>query len=145
VETSASIGRTTADGVAEITSRGPLPPVLVISLGTNDDPSAVSTFAGQIEAVLQAAGPGGCVVWPSIVRPPYNGVSYRGYNRALAAAAAANPNLIVVDWVGMVASNPGWMARDGVHASPEGYAARGQAIAAAVLGCGAGSVAPLGD
>jgi hypothetical protein len=86
------------------------------------------------------------VVWPNIVRPPYNGVSYAGLNRALDRLAASNPNLLVVDWVGMVETNRGWLALDGVHATPSGSAARGEAIAQAVQACtGAGSGLPLGD
>jgi hypothetical protein len=146
VETSAETGRHTSEGVAEITGAGSLPDVVVVSLGTNDDPSAADTFAGYVQTVLGAVGPGGCVVWPNIVRPPYNGVSYDGYNRALARLSAANPNLLVVDWVGMVGSNPAWLASDGVHATPTGYQARGQAIAQAVQGCtGAGGGLGLGD
>jgi lysophospholipase L1-like esterase len=146
VVTSAETSRTTSDGVAEITGRGQLPPVIVVSLGTNDDPGAVASFERSVEEVIEAAGPGGCVVWPNIVRPPYNGVSYRGYNRALAGLSVTNPNLFVVDWAGMVAANPGWLAPDGVHATSTGYAARGEAIAQAVLSCGGVETGvPLGD
>jgi hypothetical protein len=140
IRTSAYTGRPTADGVSEITSARNLPPVLVVSLGTNDDPSATSTFQGQVEAVLEAAGAGRCVIWPNIVRPPYNGVSYVGYNRVLAQVAAANPNLTVVDWVGIVRRDPGLLAPDGAHATPGGYEARAQAIAAAIATCGTGGV-----
>lgn len=146
VTTSAETGRGTSEGVAEITGASSLPPVVAVSLGTNDDPSAVSTFSGAVRAVLEAAGPSGCVVWANIVRPPYNGVSYAGYNRALDRLTAANPNLLIVDWAAMIRSNPGWLAADGVHATPSGYAARGQAFAQAVQACaGAGSAIPLGD
>jgi hypothetical protein len=138
IRTSAYTGRPTADGVSEITSAGNLPPVLVVSLGTNDDPSAASTFKGQVQAVLEAAGASRCVIWPNIARPPYNGVSYAGYNRVLAQVAAANPNLTVVDWVGIVKRDPGLLAPDAVHATPGGYEARAQAIAAAITTCGAG-------
>jgi hypothetical protein len=136
IKTSAYTGRPTADGVSEITSASNLPPVLAVSLGTNDDPSATSTFQGQVEAVLEAAGPSRCVVWANIVRPPYAGVSYAGYNRVLERLSAANPNLIVVDWVGITHSQPGLLAPDGVHATPDGYAVRAQAIASAIAGCG---------
>ncbi|HEY1237262.1 MAG TPA: GDSL-type esterase/lipase family protein [Solirubrobacterales bacterium] len=136
IRTSAYTGRHTDDGVAEILGTSKLPPVLVVSLGTNDDPSAVSSFESSVEAVLQAAGEGRCVVWANIVRPPYNGVSYGGYNRALAQVAAAHPNLTVVDWAGLVHSNPGVLAPDGVHATPSGYQARAEAIAQAMQTCG---------
>lgn len=136
IRTSAYTGRPTADGVSEITAAGSLPPVLVVSLGTNDDPSATSTFQSEVESVLQAAGPGRCVIWANIVRPPYGGVSYSGYNRVLAQQAAANPNLRLVDWVGIVRRDPGLLAPDAVHATPSGYEARAQAIAAAITTCG---------
>jgi lysophospholipase L1-like esterase len=136
IRTSAYTGRSTADGVSEITGTGDIPPVLVVSLGTNDDPSATSTFQDQVEAVLEAAGPSRCVVWANIVRPPYGGVSYAGYNRVLERLAASNPNLILVDWVGITQSRPGLLAPDGVHATPRGYAVRSQAIASAIAGCG---------
>jgi hypothetical protein len=136
IETSAYTGRHTDDGVSEILGTSKQPPVLVVSLGTNDDPSAASSFSSSVEAVLQAAGPSRCVIWANIVRPPYNGVSYAGYNRALARAAAANPNLTVLDWAGIVRSDPGLLAPDGVHATPSGYQARAEATAQAMQTCG---------
>jgi hypothetical protein len=144
IETSAYTGRHADDGVSEILGTSKLPPVLVVSLGTNDDPSATSTFAGQVQAVLQAAGPSRCVIWANIVRPPYNGVSYAGFNRVLAGLAASNPNLTIVDWVGVVRSDPGVLAPDGVHATPSGYEARAQAIASAMTSCGAGGAPGAG-
>ena len=49
----------TAEGVAEVTQRsGSLPEVIAVSLGTNDDPSALDTFEGQVLTVLDAAGRG---------------------------------------------------------------------------------------
>ncbi len=134
----ARTSKPTSDGVAEITSRGNLPGVIAVSLGTNDDPSATGTFQGHVETVIDAAGPSRCVIWVNIVRPPYNGVSYSGYNRVLANAAATVPNFFVVDWRAMVAGNPGFLAGDGVHATPSGYAARGRAIAEAARSCGGG-------
>jgi lysophospholipase L1-like esterase len=138
IRTSAYTGRPTADGVSEITGADGLPRVLVVSLGTNDDPSATSSFAGQVESVLEAAGRSRCVIWANIVRPPYGGVSYAGYNRVLARLAATNPNLTVVDWVGIVRRDPGLLAPDGVHATPQGYEARARAIATAMTACGSG-------
>lgn len=136
IETSAYTGRHTDDGVAEILGTSKLPPVLVVSLGTNDDPSAVSSFESSVEAVLQAAGPRRCVIWANIVRPPYNGVSYAGYNHVLASVSAVHPNLTVIDWAGIVRSDPGVLASDSVHATPSGYQARAEAIAQAMQTCG---------
>jgi hypothetical protein len=134
ITTSAYTGRHTDDGVDEIVSRSSLPGVLVVSLGTNDDPSATSSFQGEVERVLDAAGPSRCVVWANIVRPPYAGVSYAGYK--LNSLSYSRPNLIVVDWARIARSQPGLLASDGVHATPEGYAVRAQAIASAVSVCG---------
>ena len=149
IRTSAFTGRHTDDGVSEITSTANLPPVIVVSLGTNDDPSATSTFASQVQSVLDAAGPSRCVVWANIVRPPYAGVSYSGYNHVLARLAATNPNLTIVDWAGITRTHPGLLAADGVHATPQGYVLRARAIASAMAACASGGtyggVGPIGD
>jgi lysophospholipase L1-like esterase len=123
-----------ADDAASVVSRlrRRLPPVLVVSAGTNDDPRIVSAFSRSISDVLSAAGSGRCVVWPTIARPPAVGATYAGLNRALARAAARHANLVLVDWVGMVRRHPGWLSRDGVHVSAEGYGARARVIAGAV-------------
>jgi lysophospholipase L1-like esterase len=113
-------------------SRVSLPSVLVISAGTNDDPRGVSTFARAISAILRTAGEERCVVWPTIRRPAAVGATYDGYNRALARTASRHPQLVLVDWVGMVRRHPTWLSRDGVHVSVEGYRARAAAIASAV-------------
>jgi lysophospholipase L1-like esterase len=106
-----------------------LPSVVVISAGTNDDPRIVFTFARAVSRVLSAAGPDRCVVWPTIARPAAVGAAYDGLNRALARNAARAPNLVLVDWVGMVRRHPRWLADDGVHVSVAGYRARATAIA----------------
>lgn len=127
--------RPTAAGVAIIDSRPSLPHALVVELGTNDSPDATARFAGYVRHVVALAGPRRCVVWVNIHRPPYNGVSYAGYNRVLAQVAAGSPNLAVVDWNGMVQSGQAAVAGDGVHATPDGYRARAAAIAQALAGC----------
>jgi lysophospholipase L1-like esterase len=136
IATSAYTGRHTDDGVAEIVDRGNLPDVIVVSLGTNDDPSATASFAGEVQRLLDVAGPSRCVVWANIVRPPYAGASYAGYNGVLDRLSLSRPNLTVVDWAAMVRSQPGLIASDGVHATPQGYAVRAQAIASAIASCG---------
>jgi lysophospholipase L1-like esterase len=113
-------------------SRRTLPPVVLVSAGSNDDPRIVSTFVHAVTSILDAAGPERCVVWPTIVRPPAVGSTYDGFNRALRRAAARHPNLVLVDWVGMVRRHPRWLAPDGVHAGALGYRARAAAIATAV-------------
>jgi hypothetical protein len=127
--------RTTSVGVAIIDRQPSLPGSLVVELGTNDSPDQSARFAGYVRHVLQLAGPKRCVVWVNIHRPPYNGVSYAGFNRVLDQIAGASSNLAVVDWNGMVNSGRAQVAGDGVHATPSAYQARAAAIAQALEGC----------
>ena len=112
-----------------------LPRVVVVSAGTNDDPGRVSGFARVVRETLSIAGPQRCVVWSTIVRPPYAGVSYAGYNRALATIARHSGNLRVFDWVKMAEAHRSWFGSDGVHPTATGYRARAAAIARLVRSC----------
>jgi lysophospholipase L1-like esterase len=112
-----------------------LPRVIHVSLGTNDDPGDVDGFREAIADVMSVAGARRCVVWANIVRPPYRGVSYRGYNRVLADEAGRRDNLRVLNWVRMVRAHREWLADDGVHVSAAGYRARAKAVARLVRRC----------
>jgi lysophospholipase L1-like esterase len=133
IERHYDVGLHAYDAAALLAGAGAsLPPVLVVSAGTNDDPRIAATFIRAISGVLGAAGRNRCVVWPTIVRPPAAGASYDRLNRALGRAASRHRNLVLVDWVGLVRSHPRWLSDDGVHVSAAGYRARAAAIAAAV-------------
>lgn len=112
-----------------------LPRVIHVSLGTNDDPGQTDAFRAAVGDVMDVAGARRCVVWTNIVRPPYRGVSYRGYNRVLADEDERRDNLLVLNWVRMVRRHRDWLANDGVHVSAEGYAARARAVARLVRRC----------
>jgi lysophospholipase L1-like esterase len=130
------VSRHAQQGVDLLRAQGAaLEPVVVVQLGTNDDPRFVSSFRALVEETLAVAGPARCVIWTNIVRPPAVGTSYRGYNDVLAAEAARHPNLRIVDWVGMVRRHPWWLAPDGVHVSIGGYAARARVIAGTMSQC----------
>jgi len=107
-------------------------PVLAFSLFTNDDPSAVGALDAAVRASLARAGRDGCAVWATIRRPPLHGVSYAAANATL-EALAGDPRflgrLLVVPWARASARHPEWIAPDGVHATPEGYAARARLYA----------------
>jgi len=135
ITTDALKNRPTSVGVAIIDRQPSLPGSLVVELGTNDSPDQTARFAGYVRHVLQVAGATRCVVWVNIHRPPYNGISYAGFNSALDQIAATSRNLAVVDWNGMVRSGQGQVGGDGVHATPAGYQARAGAIAQALQGC----------
>ena len=151
IKTSAFTDRHTADGVAQIAAMPNLPDVIVVSLGTNDNPSETERFAGEVETVMDSAGPARCVVWVNIARPPYAGVGYSGLNQVLTRVSLSRPNLLVVDWARISHSQSGLLGSDGVHATAQGYAVRAQAIASAIAGCGGVGAyggtagAPVGD
>jgi hypothetical protein len=119
-----------------------LPRVIHVSLGTNDDPGHLEGFRAAIGDVMTVAGERRCVVWANIVRPPYKGVSYSGYNRVLRQEATRRDNLRVLNWVRMVRAHPDWLADDGVHVSAEGYEARAEAVARSVRRCRPAAPAP---
>lgn len=110
-------------------------PIVVMQLGTNDDPRNVSSFRASVKSVLAVAGPRRCVIWVNVVRPMVVGTSYDGYNDALARLAAKRPNLRVLDWVALVSANPSWLSTDGVHVSGVGYRGRAAALAREIKGC----------
>jgi lysophospholipase L1-like esterase len=136
VTQSTAVSRHAHQGADVMRSYGrKLPRVIHVSLGTNDDPTQVEGFRAAIEDVMEVAGERRCVVWTNIVRPPYEGTTYDGYNRALAREDRARANLRVVNWARMIERNPEWLAGDGVHVSAEGYRARGRAVARQVRRC----------
>jgi lysophospholipase L1-like esterase len=136
VRQNAKVSRHASDGDDVMRRYGRrLPRVIHVSLGTNDDPSQTAAFRAAVVDVMDVAGSRRCVVWANIVRPPFEGVSYRGYNRVLAREADRRDNLRVVNWVRMVRRHPEWLADDGVHVSAAGYRARAKAVARSVQLC----------
>jgi hypothetical protein len=112
-----------------------LPHVVIVSAGTNGSPSAITLFKADVRKVLRLAGPKRCVIWANVVRPPYQGVSYDGINRALADLDLRNRNLVVFDWARMIARNPGALSEDGVHVDVPFYRKRAQALASLAKRC----------
>jgi lysophospholipase L1-like esterase len=133
ISTSVDVSRHTFQGAATIEALqdgGTLPYVVVVNLGTNDDPRAVRQFGSYVRRVVRAAGPERCVIWATIVRPPYAGVSYDGLNRVLAAAATRWQSFHVFDWRPLARAHSAWFGSDGVHPSIPGYRVRAKSLAA---------------
>jgi lysophospholipase L1-like esterase len=114
--------------------------ILAFSLFTNDMPTNVDALDAVVRASVGRLGAHGCAIWATIARPPFGGVSYVAANQRL-AALARDPSLagrlLIVPWKALYDSHPSWRAADGVHATPEGYAARAELYAAAARACAA--------
>jgi lysophospholipase L1-like esterase len=134
-------GRPSPDGLEAL--RAKLTPdvaVIVFAMGTNDNPSYPEIMAGNLATIARIA-PDSCIVVPTIARPPVDGVSDAGINRAIRAFAASHLNVEVVDWKAAVRAQPD-LLMDGIHATPEGSAVRAALIAQAVDACLISSLEP---
>lgn len=126
------VGRPTAVGLEHLRAgAASLGRYVVVSLGTNDPVESADAFrAGLAEAVRLVGSR--CLVWATIHR---DGDAYAGFNAILRAQAARTRNLRLVDWSAMVDAHPDWLGPDGIHAGPEGYRARAQAVLDAMRTC----------
>lgn len=129
--------RHTSEGLAVIDTwarHGVLPRVLIVGLGTNDCNGEV--FDGQVRHVLRLAGPERPVVWINTWRPGCD----RALNDALFAIQAelnARPdggNLWILNHWQWIFENRGFLARDGIHLTSDGYRAHAARLASAVTG-----------
>ncbi len=137
VSVDARTGRPLTEGMQIIGGQDVGGTVLAVSLFTNDDPGAVDALEAAVRRTVDAVGPNGCAVWATIVRPPYNGVSYKAANaRLVALESELSPRLILAPWAETVASQPSLVAGDGVHGTPAGYRARASLYAQAIRSCG---------
>ena len=112
-----------------------LPRVVIVSAGTNGSPSAIALFKADVRKVLGIAGPKRCVIWANVVRPPYQGVSYDGINRALADLDRHNRHLLVFDWARTDPAQPRRALEDGVHVAVPFYKKRAQVLASMAKRC----------
>jgi hypothetical protein len=136
VTTNAQTGRPLATGMQILAgTRVSGRTALAFSLFTNDDPTHVSQLDSAVRTSVQRAGPRGCAIWATIVRPPVNGVSYAAANKRLNQLAGQLPTLRVVPWAATIAAHPSWVGGDGVHATPDGYRRRAQMYADAAKSC----------
>ncbi len=135
VHQSTSISRHAPQGVSLLAHRRHLERIVVMSLGTNDDPHAVSSFDHAVRKALRIVGPRRCIVWPTIVRPRVGGASYAGYNQVLTTLEGKRQNLIAVNWARIIRHHHITLASDGVHPDARGYRIRARALANAARRC----------
>jgi hypothetical protein len=136
VEVDALTSRPLAAGMQILQRTSDPPAILAFSLFTNDGPTNVGALVNAVRATATRSG--GCAVWATIVRPPYQGKSYDDVNRKLRQLARQDTfalGLQVVDWAAAVKSEPSLLAGDGVHATPAGYATRARLYADAIRAC----------
>jgi lysophospholipase L1-like esterase len=126
------VGRTTAEGIAELEAGRPtLSPYVVVSLGTNDAQD-VARFRADVARVLRLIGSNRCVAWATIWR---DGKPNDALNAVLRDAADTNRRVRLVEWADMVEAHPEWLAPDHLHGNETGYRERARAVAAATTSC----------
>jgi len=134
VRIDALTGRPLAEGMHILAAQRTLPPILAISLFTNDHPANTSALEAAVRAT--ATRRGGCAVWSTIVAPPYEGAGHDAGNALLRRSARDRGlTLELVDWARAVARDASLMSADEVHASPAGYRARTRMYARAIRAC----------
>ena len=112
-----------------------VPPVVVVSAGTNDSALNPSAWRAEVEQILRMLGPNRCVVWSNIVRPKSSSGGPGPLNAVLTSVVGQYENLDVVDWAAMAAAHPRWLVHDGIHPDEQGMRARAEGLAEGVLQC----------
>jgi hypothetical protein len=93
-----------------------LGPVVVVSVGYNDDQLL---YAHDVKAILAALDEAGVhrVFWLTLRAERH---PYLAMNGTLRSIAARDPHLTVVDWNRYSRSHPTWFDSDGLHLTPSG-------------------------
>ncbi len=136
VEVDGLKSRPLAAGMQILQRQSDPPAILAFSLFTNDTPSSVGALEAAVRATATRAG--GCAVWGTVVRPPYQGAPYDGVNRRLRQLAKQEQlalGLQIADWDAAVTGEPSLLAGDAVHATPSGYAVMAKLYADAIRAC----------
>ncbi|MEI7692199.1 MAG: hypothetical protein WCJ50_06705 [Actinomycetes bacterium] len=152
---SAKIGRPLRVGLAQLTARSKLhglDQIIVMEMGSNDDPALPSIFGRMIDQTMAVVGPDRCAVWVNLyqratkkvgkTRVAYN--VYDALNTVISVAARKYKKLSVVNWAAAAAKQPTWFGSDGVHPNDAGSAAFAQMIAGAVDKCKKGPLPAIG-
>ncbi|MEA2458790.1 MAG: hypothetical protein QOC95_1762, partial [Thermoleophilaceae bacterium] len=132
------VGRPSPEAVGVLRAKLGGQRVVVFDAGVNDDPAQPSRLASDLATVRGLVG-GRCLVVATMIRPPYNGVTVDGLNRAVRSFAAATPTARLVDWRAAGLANRRLVNPDGVHPTAAGYALRAQLFARAIESCSSGA------
>jgi hypothetical protein len=136
VSYAAVVGRdtpTTLVALRQLDAQGDVPPVVLVSLGTNDVDAG--SFRQAAESILTTLGPNRCVVWSDVVRPASIGGGAQAINDVIDDLGRTHSNLRIFHWSALVAQHPDWLSGDGIHPGDDGAQARAQAFADAALAC----------
>jgi dienelactone hydrolase len=131
------IGRPSTEAVSVLRSKFSGQGVVVFDAGVNDDPAQPSRLSRDLAAARSIVG-SRCLVVATMSRPPYNGVSVDGLNRAVRSFASSSPGVQLVDWRSAAVANPRLINSDGVHPTGAGYQLRARLFARAISACGTG-------
>jgi len=133
VSYAALVGRSTPSTANALSRLGDIPPVVLVSSGTNDGSAA--SVEQSARDILDALGAARCVVWVDVVRPERIGDPQADINAAIGRAIDGRSNVSVLRWSEMVAAHPEWIGTDGIHPTSAGAQARATAFAAASQAC----------
>ena len=131
----AEVGRSTPATLKKLTSVGSVPPVVIVSSGTND--ASANVLEESARSILDDLSTARCVVWVDVVRPDRIGDSQTAMNAALDRAVQGRTNVRILRWTDLVEQHPEWMSGDGIHPNEAGSQARAKAFADAALRCSA--------
>jgi len=131
----AEVGRSTPATEKRLDAVGAVPPIVIVSSGTNDP--VANVFEESARRILDSLGPKRCVIWADVVRPDRIGDSQTAMNAALDRATSGRSNVRILRWSELVAAHPEWMSGDGIHPNETGSQGRAEAFAQAALGCSA--------
>jgi len=126
VEIDGKTGRTATEGLDILATRkAPLPPTVVMALGTNDIESP-EEFTAVVNETMALLGPRR-VIWVNIASP-----RSQPFNVDLDAARTRYPNLEIIDWASVMAAHPEDLVADQIHNTDAGYRLRAEVIASAL-------------
>ena len=129
----AVVGRATPATLVSLRAQTDVPPVVLVSLGTND--LDAGSFRTAAEGILDTLGPDRCVMWSDVVRPDSIGGGSAPINDVIDDLARTHSNVHVFRWSALVAEHPDWLSGDGIHPGQEGAQARAQGFADEALAC----------